>query len=130
MCKYIKQLIYRGVVIRSYKWVVIRSYKWSPFENWLKIFLVEKYTICTKGFFPHLRGYKVTLFFRAPQMGVYKVKGSFFECRKWVLIRSHNFQNHPQAGDLKVKCWFCVRPYNHPPVRRAVQRAVVEVFPK
>ena len=30
-------------------------------------------------------------------MGVYKVKWSFFECRKWVFIRSQNFQNHPQA---------------------------------
>ena len=35
-------------------------------------------------------------------MGVYKVKWSFFQYRKWVFIRSHNFQNHPQAGDYNL----------------------------
>ena len=78
-------------------------------------FFGRKKAVFAKGLLPHLCGYKVTLFFRAPQMGVYKVKWSFFECRKWVFIRSQNFQNHPQAGDYKVKCWFCARPYNHPP---------------
>ena len=37
-------------------------------------------------------------------MHVYKVKWSFFQCFTWG-IRSQNFQNHPQAGDYKVKRW-------------------------
>ena len=41
-------------------------------------FFGRKNTIFAKGLLPHLCGYKVTLFFRAPQMGVYKVKWSFF----------------------------------------------------
>ena len=40
---------------------------------------------------------------KGPQMGVYKVKWSFFKCRKWVFISSQDFQNHPQASDHKVK---------------------------
>ena len=65
-------------------------------------FFGRKNTIFAKGLLPHLCGYKVTLFFRAPQMGVYKVKWSFFSAanaaakghtifkitRKRVIIRS------------------------------------------
>ena len=61
--------------------------------------------------------YKV-LFFRPLQISVYKFKWSFFRCRKWICIRSQNFQNHLQAVDYKAKCWFCMRPYNHHPYKK------------
>ena len=42
-------------------------------------FFGRKNTIFAKGLLPHLCGYKVIrFFFRAPQMGFYKVKWSFF----------------------------------------------------
>ena len=52
-----------------------------------KNFLVEKINL-RKGFLPHLGLCHVTI---------------FLELRKWVLIRSKNFQNHPQTGDYRVK---------------------------
>ena len=42
------------------------------------------------------------------------IRSLFYERRKFVFITSQISQNHPQAVDYKVKCWFCVRPYNHP----------------
>ena len=39
----------------------------------------------------------------------------FFLCRKWLPIRSNNFQIFPKMDGYKVSRGFCVSPYNQPP---------------
>ena len=103
--------------ILSRIFAALRSHFFSP-KNRLRIFLFENIYRIRFSQKVFIRSCAVirSLFLRAPQMSVYKVKWSFFECRKWVFIKSDNFQNYPQAGVYKVKCWFCVRPYNHHPL--------------
>ena len=62
-------------------------------------FVGRKNTITIQKAFFRNRAVTRSLFFRAPKMVLYKVT---------------EFSKGPQAGDYKVKWWFCVRPYNHP----------------
>ena len=71
-----------------------RSLFFDP-ENELKIFWsnFDRQKICRfsqKVFFSNWAVIRSLFFVRAPQMGVYKLKCSFFKCRKWVFIRSQS----------------------------------------